>query len=110
MVLERFCQILSNTDASREQMMNLRMVLVLPMLVSNAELEKILRLDVPGRKHYSQQGHKSREHAFYIRSWTMTPMQPYNISRCLQEDGLAFDELNEWKYISYLANDRPVTV
>ena len=70
LVLEWFCQILSNTDASRERMMILRMVLVLPMLVSNAELERLLRVDVPDRKLYSQQGRKSREHAFYIRSWT----------------------------------------
>lgn len=56
MVLGWLCQISSNTDGPREQLMILRKVLVLPMLVLNVELEKILRIDVPGRKRYSLQG------------------------------------------------------
>jgi hypothetical protein len=87
LVLERFCQILSNTDASRERMMILRMVLVLPMQVSNADLERISRLDVPDRKLYFQQGRMSRKHAFYIRPWTMTPMQLYNFPGACKKTG-----------------------
>ncbi|KAJ5358844.1 uncharacterized protein N7496_011257 [Penicillium cataractarum] len=110
MVLERFSLILPGTDASQEQLKVLQTFLVQPMLVTNEELKQIMRLEPSNAVPSFKKNVLSREHAFYMRSWSMTPIQLYDISKHLQEEGRTFPELDEWKFISFMAGTRNVTV
>ncbi|OKO94545.1 hypothetical protein PENSUB_11812 [Penicillium subrubescens] len=110
MVLERFNFILGNTDLSQEQSKVIHTLFVQPMLVTDTDLGKILRLKAPQMGSSLNQSLAPREHAFYIRSWSMTPTQLYNISQYLQDDGKTFPELDEWKFTSFVARTRDITV
>jgi hypothetical protein len=55
---------------------------------------------------------EAKEHGqlFYIRSWDITPSQLYAISSSLQEDGHEFPQLDEWKFVCFIAGTRGLTV
>ncbi|OOQ83173.1 hypothetical protein PEBR_36493 [Penicillium brasilianum] len=95
MVLERFSSILPDIDASQEQLKVLHALLVQPMLVTNEELKQLIRLEPPNAVSSFENSGLPRQHAFYIRSWSMTPIQLYEVSKHLEEDGRTFPELDE---------------
>lgn len=110
MVLERFAGIFPDTNATRKQLEALQMLYVQPMLVNNMELEQIMHLETPNGAMITQPRLARREHTFYIRSWTMTARQLYSVSMYMQGNGRDFPELNDWKFISFMAGTRNVTV
>lgn len=114
MVLERFSHILLarvlGQDNSPERLETLRTLFVQPMLVSNTDLNRILRLKSLKRANLAPESDKSQEHLFYIRSWTFTPAELYTISESMQRDGCEYPELDEWKFASFMARSRNLTV
>ena len=110
MVFKRFSRMLPGRDASQEQLAILQALFVQPMLLSNADLGKILSLEALNKMNGAHKSAESRKHLFYIRSWTFTPSQLYTLSKSIHEDGHDFLELDEWKFASFLARSRNLTV
>lgn len=110
MVFERFSRLLPERDATPEQSTILQTLFAQPMLLSNAELGQVIRLAASDRKHYLRDGRSPQQHSFYIRSWIFTPSQLYDLATSMKKDGLAFQELDEWEFISFMSGPRNLTV
>ncbi|KAJ5596919.1 hypothetical protein N7450_003377 [Penicillium hetheringtonii] len=103
MVLERVGRMLPDHDAPPEQLGDLKMLLVQPMLLSNKQLGQILQLEELHKQVFTNEGANFGNHLFYIRSWSFSPSQLYSVSDLMQKKGYAFPQLNEWKFASLLA-------
>lgn len=110
MVLERFSCMILDGDGSKENLRLMQTLFTQPMLLSNEDLGRVLRLNPLARKDTTNKSPGPRKHLFYIRSWKFTPLQLYKLAKTIQENGLRFSELDEWKFASFLAGSRELTV
>ena len=112
MVVERCRRVLPDSKCSNEQLTIIRQLFTQPMLVSNSDLQKIINLELSGKKRRRSGGDiiSGRRHEFYIRSWTFAPIQLCYLVKYMKQEGCRFPELDEWMYISFTARSRTLTV
>lgn len=112
MVLDRLSRMIPDNDASQEQLENLKMLLIQPILLSNKQLGGILQLEELHKQAFTNETVEARQYLFYIRSWSFSPSQLYSVSDMMQKNGLEFPQLDEWKFASLLAKscDRSLTI
>lgn len=110
MVLERFSCMLLDGNGSKENLKLIQTLFTQPMLLSNEDLGRVLCLNSLDRTDITTKSSGPRKHLFYIRSWNFIPLQLYTLAKTIQENGLKFSELDEWKFASFLAGSRELTV